>query len=675
MGAQHLQRPGRGGCATPAGKLLGQNLDRAVHADGEDLFDIGDIGIGRAMLDVGAKAADPGLDQNAIGRMRPDGARQVQQLQRALQRHAFGRPALGQAGARRFRRGLGRLAALDIGAEAARAQGDRQAIGVFAQHLAVNRHGRAFVAAADGAGIAAVGIIAASDEGPARPRGLQMQPPRPADRTRARIGPVRAGRIKMRAKEFVDLVQHLADAQIGGFGNRGGKVAPEAGQHFLVVAFPGRDVVKLRFQIGGEVEIDIAAEVVGQKGGDEPPLVFGDQAVLVLADIFAVLDRGDDAGIGRGAADAQFFHALDQRRLGIARRRLGEMLLGRDAPLFGRLTGHDLRQTAFIVALVITALVIDGQKAVEQHDLARGAQPHLPVRAEDVDRGAFHPRGGHLAGDGALPDQIIELALIGFRQAQLFRPCRHIGRADAFMRLLRVLGLVLVHARAVGNIGRPEAALDLVTGGHHGLGGHVDAVGAHVGDVPRLIQPLRGVHRGLGAHAVFAAGLLLQGRGHEGRIGIARGGLGLDTGDLQRARGDGRHRQFSGLGRGNVEFRQLPPTQNGQRRLELLPARGGENGLHRPVFLGAEGLDLHLALDDQAQADRLHAARRFCPRQFAPQHRRQGKAHKVIQRPARQIGIDQRGIDLARGLHRRGHRILGDGVEGDAADGLALLDA
>ncbi len=78
------------------------------------------------------------------------------------------------------------------------------------------------------------------------------------------------------------------------------------------------------------------AEIVAEERRHQPPLVFGDQAVLVLADIVTILNRCQDRGIGRRAADAQFFHALDQGRFGIARRWLREMLLRRDAALFCR---------------------------------------------------------------------------------------------------------------------------------------------------------------------------------------------------------------------------------------------------------------------------------------------------------------------------------------------------
>ena len=67
--------------------------------------------------------------------------------------------------------------------------------------------------------------------------------------------------------------------------------------------------VQLFLERGGEIVFHVALEEVEQEDRDDPALVLGDQAVLLLADVFAVLNRGDNAGIGRGPADAELFHA------------------------------------------------------------------------------------------------------------------------------------------------------------------------------------------------------------------------------------------------------------------------------------------------------------------------------------------------------------------------------
>ena len=176
-----------------------------------------------------------------------------------------------------------------------------------------------------------------------------------------------------------------------------------------------------------------------------------------------------------------------------------------------RIARHDLRQAAFVFIFVVAAFFINLQKPVKHHNLTRGAQTNLTIGRGHFNRRAFHPGGSHLAGNRAFPDQFIQFALIGFGQAQIIRCRRHISRADTFMRLLRILGLVFVDARRIGHIGRTEPALDLVTRLCHRFGGHINAVGPHIGDVARLIQPLCRRHARFGPHAKFAAGLLLQG--------------------------------------------------------------------------------------------------------------------------------------------------------------------
>ena len=460
----------------------------------------------------------------------------------------------------------------------------------------------------------------------------------------------------MRRQKVVDLGQNLGNPQVRRLCNRRRKIAPEPRQNLFVIPLPGRDIIQLRLKVGGKVILDIAPEKVGQKRRDQPALILGDQPVLVFADIFAVLDRGQNRGIGGRSPDPQLLHPLDQRGFGIARRWLGKMLLRRDFLLVRLLALHDLRQTPLVVLFVVAALVIDLQKAVKQHDLPIRAQADLPIRAGRVHHGPLHPRRRHLAGNRALPDQVVQLALIRLGKFQRVRRRRHLGRPDTFMRFLRVLGLVLVDARAVGHIGRAKLPLDLVPRRSHRFRRHVDAVGPHIGDVARLIQTLCRRHAGLGPHAVFAARLLLQGRGHEGRIGVARRRLSFDPGDGEFAMIDRLHCQFGRFRGRNVEFVQPLATQQHQPRVKVLTAWRGHHRPHRPEFPRPERLDLHLAFDDQTQADRLHPPRRPRPRQLAPQHRRQGEPHQIVQRAPRQIRLDQRHIHLPRVFHCLGHR-------------------
>jgi hypothetical protein len=116
-----------------------------------------------------------------------------------------------------------------------------------------------------------------------------------------------------------------------------------------------------------------------------------------------------------------------------------------------------------------------------------------------------------------------------------------------------------------------------------------------------------------------------------------------------------------------AQLLQLLALELDQPRRELRAVMQ-QAGDHLPIFLRLERLDLALTLNDQAQRHRLHAARALGAGQLAPQHRREREAEQIVQRAARQIGIDQILIQLARMLHRRGDGILGDGVEGNALD-------
>ena len=142
-------------------------------------------------------------------------------------------------------------------------------------------------------------------------------------------------------------------------------------------------------------------------------------------------------------------------------------------------------------------------------------------------------------------------------------------------------------------------------------------------------------------------------------------------------RSDGEGRGFERLlerlrlrARADVEPLQLLAVGADEARFKCLLARRRQVRHQRPVFAADEFFDFELAVAHQPQRHRLHPARRARARQLAPQHRRQREAEQIIERAARQIGIDQRLVDGARMLHRLGHRLLGDGVEHHALDGL-----
>ena len=420
--AQILERRRRSAARAAPHGLGGQKLHRAVHADGPDFIHLGQIGIDRLgripglVADKWPVAPDGRLDRRAILGMRAHPSWQRQKPERPVQIDCLHHPSLGQRGALGLGVVGGGLAQLHIGAKPAIAQRDGQrCVGINAQHLALRTDGRAGIGIgigrAEGAGVAAVGIVRTADEGPARACGAHAQPPLPTGRAGTRIRAVGLGRKQMRLQHLVDLVQHIGDAQFRRFGQGCRKIAPKGIKHRLVGARAGADLIQLVFQIGGEIIFDVSAKVIDQECSDQPPLVFGDQAVLVLAHIAARHDRVENAGIGRRPPDAQLFHPLDQCRLGVAGRGLGDMLLAQNraigrqkrrcilghAGLGGgaarqldpiarqgarhgceRLATRHLWQAAAVFVFgVVAAFFVKLQEPVEQHHLSGRAQFHL----------------------------------------------------------------------------------------------------------------------------------------------------------------------------------------------------------------------------------------------------------------------------------------------------------
>ena len=103
-----------------------------------------------------------------------------------------------------------------------------------------------------------------------------------------------------------------------------------------------------------------------------------------------------------------------------------------------------------IIGCFVLAFLIQGQKAVELHDLAGGAQLDISraCRSDDVDRCALEFGGFHLARDGTIPDQLVEARLLAIDIFSDFsRRTACAGRPHRFVGLLRVFRLVMIFAR------------------------------------------------------------------------------------------------------------------------------------------------------------------------------------------------------------------------------------
>ena len=214
------------------------------------------------------------------------------------------------------------------------------------------------------------------------------------------------------------------------------------------------------------------------------------------------------------------------------------------------------------------------------------------------------------------------------------------------------------------------------------FGRDLHAVGSHIGnepdrlaaDVDAFVQALGHLHGLARREAELARGLLLQRRGRERRVRIAPHGLLLHRRDAEVALLDSRLDRVGGDPVLDVELLEPLPGDGVEAGANVLALGRRQQRLDGPVLVGLEGLDLGLAVAYEPQRHRLHAPGRAGSRQLAPEHGREGKADQIVERAARQIGLDQRRLDLPRGLHGVQHGLLGDGIECDALDGDALLE-
>ncbi len=261
----------------------------------------------------------------------------------------------------------------------------------------------------------------------------------------------------MLAERLVERVDDVADLEILGAPDRYREIAPEILQHFLPGDASAGNVVELVLEIGGEIIFDIALEELRQKRGDEAAAIFGNEALLVDPHVVAVLQHLDDRGIGRWPADAELFELLDQARFAVARRRLGEMLLGLDLAAIERIALFERRQTSVVLVVlgIVDVFAVEREIAVERDGRAGRAQHDIAGRRGDIDADLIDQRRRHLARDGALPDQLVEPPLLVIEMTRgIVRAARHVGRADRLVRFLRVLRLRAIDARLVGAIVR-----------------------------------------------------------------------------------------------------------------------------------------------------------------------------------------------------------------------------
>ena len=218
----------------------------------------------------------------------------------------------------------------------------------------------------------ACGIVRAADEG-AELAQLQRQSSLAAGRAGARVGAIADLLKQMRSQILVQGRDDFGEFQIFCFVDGFGESFPEVAQQDLPIQLAVGHQVELLFQLSSKVIFDIAAEEIGQERCDQPAAIFGYEPTLLQFHVIAVLQNLHDRRVGRGATDAEFFQLFHQARLGIARRRLSEMLVGRHRAALQRIAFGQWRQAGrfriLIAGYVVAILLIDLEESIEDLNL------------------------------------------------------------------------------------------------------------------------------------------------------------------------------------------------------------------------------------------------------------------------------------------------------------------
>ena len=128
-------------------------------------------------------------------------------------------------------------------------------------------------------------------------------------------------------------------------------------QPILLLAFVTRDGVEVFFDAGGERIVDQLVEVLLEQADHGEGCPGGYERLALLPHIPAVLHRLDDRCPRTWTADAQLFQLLDQRGLGVARRRQRRVAVGCQFADRYRFTDRQCWQQRFLVVFGSVGLV------------------------------------------------------------------------------------------------------------------------------------------------------------------------------------------------------------------------------------------------------------------------------------------------------------------------------
>ena len=87
-------------------------------------------------------------------------------------------------------------------------------------------------------------------------------------------------------------------------------------QQRLPTLLPPGDLVEFLLEVGGEIIVNVLAEMVDEQVVHHHSHVLGDEALLVETGVLALHQRVHDARVGRRTADTVLFESLHEGRLG-----------------------------------------------------------------------------------------------------------------------------------------------------------------------------------------------------------------------------------------------------------------------------------------------------------------------------------------------------------------------
>ncbi len=320
--------------------LIRDQGDRPVFTDRQNIIVGLERGKNATCLNIRTETTDIGLHFLASIGINPDNTRQSQKLFGLGQVNDGWLQSLGQGCAFRF--DLFRLAVLafdflflaklDVDAIRAFSKGDLLACFLInaKDFWAGIKFGLGAVFIGnERPGIIAFRIVRAAQEG-AKLAELEAQCPIRAFRAFMRVCSVFARRKQIVFQHHLKGIKDVSDLEFLGLVDIAFERLPEILENVFPFQLAHGNFIKLVFQIGGEVVLHIAFKEFRQEGGYQTTTVLCDETATFQQHIVPVLKNRNDRRIGRRTANAEFFHLLDQARLGIAGRRLGEVLINAD---------------------------------------------------------------------------------------------------------------------------------------------------------------------------------------------------------------------------------------------------------------------------------------------------------------------------------------------------------